>query len=276
MIVLLIINLPFAPLWAKPLKIPEPYLYGGIAVFCGLGIYATSASTFELFVLLGIAIISFVLKRYGVPLAPLMIGMVLGPLAETNLRDAPLASGNDLSVLISSPIAVVLYLILIAALIYTGTGRVLARRRRGHGPRPSPLADRGDVRHRSAEVGRTIVSAPPRRFSSRERQCADTGSRTSAASVCGPRPAPLRPKAVRTAAVRTTTVAPPGRPLHAEVEGAHNGIGELIAEAAADLTGALERGSERLERRILGPRRGGRRAGGRRPSSSGRRGQPCP
>ncbi|GAA1533197.1 tripartite tricarboxylate transporter permease [Brevibacterium picturae] len=129
MIVLLIINLPFAPLWAKLLKIPDPYLYGGIAVFCGLGIYATSASQFELMILLGIGIISFVLKRYGVPLAPLMIGMVLGPLAESSLRDALLASGNDVSVLVSSPITIVLYALLIAALLYTGIGRVLARKR---------------------------------------------------------------------------------------------------------------------------------------------------
>src|SRR5699024_11823025 len=78
MIVLLTINLPFAPLWAKLLKIPDPYLYGGIAVFCGLGIYAPSASIFELLVLLGIGVISFVLKRYGAPLPPLMIGIVLG------------------------------------------------------------------------------------------------------------------------------------------------------------------------------------------------------
>ncbi|MDN6175017.1 MAG: tripartite tricarboxylate transporter permease, partial [Brevibacterium sp.] len=129
MVVLLIINLPFAPLWAKLLKIPDPYLYGGIAVFCGLGIYATSASQFELMILLGIGIISFVLKRYGVPLAPLMIGMVLGPLAESSLRDALLASGNDVSVLVSSPITIVLYALLIAALLYTGIGRVLARKR---------------------------------------------------------------------------------------------------------------------------------------------------
>jgi putative tricarboxylic transport membrane protein len=120
MIVLLAINLPFAPLWAKLLKIPDPYLYGGIAVFCGLGIYATSASTFELLILLGIGVISFVLKRYGVPLAPLMIGMVLGPLAESNLRDALLASGGDAATLVSSPITIVLYIVLIGALVYTG------------------------------------------------------------------------------------------------------------------------------------------------------------
>ncbi|MDN5876560.1 MAG: tripartite tricarboxylate transporter permease, partial [Brevibacterium sp.] len=87
------------------------------------------ASQFELMILLGIGIISFVLKRYGVPLAPLMIGMVLGPLAESSLRDALLASGNDVSVLVSSPITIVLYALLIAALLYTGIGRVLARKR---------------------------------------------------------------------------------------------------------------------------------------------------
>ncbi|WP_309131177.1 tripartite tricarboxylate transporter permease, partial [Brevibacterium sp.] len=138
MIVLLAINLPFAPLWAKLLKIPDPYLYGGIAVFCGLGIYATSASQLELFILLGIGIISFVLKRYGVPLAPLMIGMVLGPLAETSLRDALIANDGNWATLVSSPITIVLYVLLIGALVYTGTGRVLARRRQKNefGSRP--------------------------------------------------------------------------------------------------------------------------------------------
>src|SRR5699024_2698077 len=96
---------------------------------CGRGIYATSASIFELLVLLGIGVISFVLKRYGVPLAPLMIGMVLDPLAESNLRDALLASGGDASVLVSSPITIVLYIVLIGAVVYTGVGGVLAHRR---------------------------------------------------------------------------------------------------------------------------------------------------
>jgi putative tricarboxylic transport membrane protein len=58
-----------------------------------------------------------------------MIGMVLGPLAESNLRDALLASGGEASTLVSSPITIVIYLVLIAALLYTGIGRVLARRR---------------------------------------------------------------------------------------------------------------------------------------------------
>src|SRR5699024_5805834 len=79
--VLLIINLPFAQLWAKLLLIPKPYLYGGIALFCGLGIWATSGAVFDLLLLLGIAVIGFLMRRYDYPVAPLMIGMVLGPLA---------------------------------------------------------------------------------------------------------------------------------------------------------------------------------------------------
>src|SRR5699024_9570535 len=73
MVVLLIINLPFAQLWAKLLLIPKPYLYGGIALFCGLGIWATSGAVFDLLLLLGIAVIGFLMRRYDYPVAPLMI-----------------------------------------------------------------------------------------------------------------------------------------------------------------------------------------------------------
>ena len=109
MVVLLIINLPFAQLWAKLLLIPKPYLYGGITLFCGLGIYATAASVFDLVLLLGLGILGFVMRRYDYPLAPLMIGMVLGPLAERSLRDALLSSVGDPSILVESGITWVIY-----------------------------------------------------------------------------------------------------------------------------------------------------------------------
>ena len=112
MIVLLFINLPFAQLWAKLLLIPNHYLYSGIALFCGLGIYATSGAVFDLLMLLGIGVVALIMRRYGYPLAPLMIGMVLGPLAETSLRDALLSSVGDFSILVSSPITWSLYAVL--------------------------------------------------------------------------------------------------------------------------------------------------------------------
>jgi putative tricarboxylic transport membrane protein len=130
MVVLLIINLPFARIWAKLLLIPPPYLYAGITVFCGLGVYATSGSRFDLFMLLGIGVIGFVLRRYGVPLAPLMIGMVLGPLAETSLRDALLSSNGDYSVLVGSWITWLLYGVLLVVVLLTLRSKVVSRTRK--------------------------------------------------------------------------------------------------------------------------------------------------
>ena len=109
MVVLLIINLPFAQVWAKLLLIPKPYLYGGITLFCGLGIYATAASVFDLVLLLVLGVLGFIMRRYDYPLAPLMIGMVLGPLAESSLRDALLSSVGDPSVLVESGITWAIY-----------------------------------------------------------------------------------------------------------------------------------------------------------------------
>ncbi|MEO9246950.1 tripartite tricarboxylate transporter permease TctA [Citricoccus nitrophenolicus] len=130
MVVLLIINLPFAQLWAKLLLIPQPYLYAGIALFCGLGVYATSGRVFDLLLLLGLGVVGFLMRRYGYPLAPLMIGMVLGPLAETSIRDALLSSAGDFSILVSSPITWTIYGLLAVVLAFTVRNAIIQRTRR--------------------------------------------------------------------------------------------------------------------------------------------------
>lgn len=130
MIVLLIINMPFARHWAKLLLIPAPYLYAGITVFCGLGIYATSGSTFDLLMLLGVGLVGFLMRMHDYPLAPLIIGMVLGPLAETSLRDALISADGDASVLVSGPIVLVLYGVLVIILLLTLRSKVTSRTRR--------------------------------------------------------------------------------------------------------------------------------------------------
>lgn len=130
MVVLLIINLPFAQLWSKLLLIPRPYLYAGITVFCGLGVYATSGRVFDLLLLLGLGVVGFLMRRYGYPLAPLMIGMVLGPLAESSVRDALLSSNGDYSVLVSSPITWAIYGLLALVMAFTIRAAILNRTRR--------------------------------------------------------------------------------------------------------------------------------------------------
>ncbi|MEV8251127.1 tripartite tricarboxylate transporter permease [Microbacterium sp. NPDC076768] len=129
MVVLLILNLPFASLWAKLLLIPRPFLYAGITVFCGLGIYATSGSTFDLMLLLGIGIVGFLMRALEYPLAPLIIGMVLGPLAETSLRDAAMSANGDFTVLFQGPIVITLYLVLLLVLSLGVRNRAVAKKR---------------------------------------------------------------------------------------------------------------------------------------------------
>jgi putative tricarboxylic transport membrane protein len=119
MIVLLVINMPFAQLWAKLLLIPKPYLYAGIAMFCGLGIYATSPSVADLLILLVIGLIGFLMRLVDYPLAPLIIGMVLGPLAETNLRDALMSSDGNALALLDGPIVWLIYALLLGAIVLT-------------------------------------------------------------------------------------------------------------------------------------------------------------
>ncbi|WP_072805951.1 tripartite tricarboxylate transporter permease [Rhodococcoides yunnanense] len=127
MIVLLILNLPFAPLWAKLLKIPKNYLYAGISVFAALGVYATSASIVDLMFMLGLGILGFMMRRYGIPLAPVLIAVILGPLAEDSLRRALAVSEGDPSILVGSTITIVLYSLITLAIVFTIVSKIRAR-----------------------------------------------------------------------------------------------------------------------------------------------------
>lgn len=117
-IVLLILNLPFAPIWAKLLMLPQPYLYAGITVFAALGVYATGASTSDLVIMCIMGGLAFLMRRYGVPLAPVMIAVVLGPLAENSLREAMANSNNNPATLVSSGITITLYSVLLISCIW--------------------------------------------------------------------------------------------------------------------------------------------------------------
>ncbi|MDZ7928898.1 MAG: tripartite tricarboxylate transporter permease [Rhodococcus sp. (in: high G+C Gram-positive bacteria)] len=128
MIVLLILNLPFAPLWAQLLKIPKNYLYAGISVFAALGVYASSASIVDLIFMLGLGIVGFMMRRYDIPLAPVLIAVILGPLAEESLRRALAVSEGDPSILVGSAITIVLYALMVIAVVFSIVSKVRARK----------------------------------------------------------------------------------------------------------------------------------------------------
>ncbi|QVQ54558.1 tripartite tricarboxylate transporter permease [Spiractinospora alimapuensis] len=104
-IVLLVLNLPLIPLFAKILKTPPAILLPLIVVFCVIGIYGLSFSIFDLFLLLGFGIIGYLMRQNGFPLAPLILGVILGGLMERSMRQALQISHGDWSIFLSQPIS---------------------------------------------------------------------------------------------------------------------------------------------------------------------------
>ena len=124
---LLVLNLPLAPLWAKLLRIPRPYLYAGILFFASLGAYSVNASPFDLFLLLAIGALGFLMRRYGLPVLPAIIGVILGPFAEEKLRQALQISNGALDGLVT-PMSIVIYAIVVLILAWKIIRPLLPRR----------------------------------------------------------------------------------------------------------------------------------------------------
>ncbi|GIH92485.1 tripartite tricarboxylate transporter permease [Planobispora siamensis] len=127
---LLVLNLPLAPLWAKVLHVPRPYLYAGIVLFAALGVYALNASWIDLVVLYVLGLLGFAMRRFGLPIAPAVIGMILGPMAEIQLRRALAIGAGDATVLVRSPIAAAILAVAFLVLFIPFARKALAGRTR--------------------------------------------------------------------------------------------------------------------------------------------------
>ncbi|MEU4443836.1 tripartite tricarboxylate transporter permease [Actinosynnema sp. NPDC050801] len=108
-VMLLVLNLPLVRIWVKVLQIPRPYLYAGILLFAALGTYAVNFVVDDLVVLLVIGVAGFFMRRHGYPVAPLVVGLILGPMAEEQLRRTLQISQGDPAALVTSPFAAVAY-----------------------------------------------------------------------------------------------------------------------------------------------------------------------
>jgi putative tricarboxylic transport membrane protein len=130
---LVVLNLPLIGLWVRLLSIPTHWLYAGILMFATLGTIGANPSSFELGMLLAFGLMGYGLRRFGYPIAPVVVGLILGPMAEQQLRRALAISQGDPTVLVGSPIAVVLLLLAITAVVLPmilrarGQGKVLAQ-----------------------------------------------------------------------------------------------------------------------------------------------------
>ena len=125
-LMLLVLNLPLIGLWVKMLTIPRHWLYAGILVFATLGTIGANASTsmliglpvsFELGLLLAFGLLGYVLRRFSYPIAPVVVGLILGPMAEKSLRQAlQISQGNPMT-LVHSWVSITLIALAITAVI---------------------------------------------------------------------------------------------------------------------------------------------------------------
>lgn len=126
-VMLLVLNLPMVGLWVKLLKIPRPQLYAGILIFATVGVYGMRQSAFDLYLMLGIGLLGVLMRRFDFPAAPVIVGLILGPLAEAQMRNAlSIGEGNWL-VFVQRPMSLILLIVVVGVLVVP---RLLARRQK--------------------------------------------------------------------------------------------------------------------------------------------------
>ncbi|TMN21714.1 tripartite tricarboxylate transporter permease [Lentibacillus cibarius] len=116
-IFVLILGLAASRLFPKLLKIPEEILMPIIVVFCVLGSYSISNSPFDVLIMLIFGILGYVMLKVGLPLAPLLLGLILSPIVETNFRRSMIISENDFTIFLARPVSLVILIVTIIVFI---------------------------------------------------------------------------------------------------------------------------------------------------------------
>ena len=130
-VMLLVLNLPLVGLWVKLLKIPKPALYAGILIFATVGVYGMRQSAFDLFLLYLIGLLGVLMRRFDFPTAPVIVGMILGPLGEAHMRNALSIGEGKWTVFLERPLSATILALCLAVLVVPP---VLTRLKR---PRPA-------------------------------------------------------------------------------------------------------------------------------------------
>jgi TctA family transporter len=127
-LMLVVLNLPLIGLWVSLLRVPYRLLFPAIVVFSVIGIYSVNNSAFEVYLAAVFGIVGFVWMKLGLSLAPMLLGFVLGPMMEENLRRALVVSRGDPSVFVTRPIS--LGFLIATVLILVAAAAPAVRRRR--------------------------------------------------------------------------------------------------------------------------------------------------
>ncbi|HEY4073832.1 MAG TPA: tripartite tricarboxylate transporter permease, partial [Herbaspirillum sp.] len=138
-VLLIILNIPLIGIWVKLLRVPYRYLFPSALFFIAVGVYSTNNSLFEIgeVLVFGVAGAIFVALKF--PVAPILLGYVLGPMVEENFRRAVLLSRGDLMVFIDRPISAafisVSALLILAQMFFAARGAL--KKRKSAGLRPT-------------------------------------------------------------------------------------------------------------------------------------------
>jgi putative tricarboxylic transport membrane protein len=126
-VMLLILNMPLVKIFAKLVEVPAKILLPLIVAICVFGIYAVQGNTFNLALMLGFGILGYFLVANDYPAAPLVLGRILGPMLENNLRRALTGSNGDYSIFVTRPVSGVL---LLAAVLWIAIPILLKKRKK--------------------------------------------------------------------------------------------------------------------------------------------------
>ncbi len=129
-VLLFVMNVPLVRLFSKVLSVPGWLMVPGILCISYIGVYAINAGTFDLLLVAGIGTLGYFLRKFGVPMAPLVLGVVLGNMMEQNLRRALSMTDGDVRVLFSSPVSISLWVAALAVVIVPQALRRLRKARR--------------------------------------------------------------------------------------------------------------------------------------------------
>lgn len=116
-VALLLINLPLVGLFVRLLTIPQQYMNPMIAVLAFIGVYSVVSNPFDLYMIIGLGVFGWILRKLDFSLAPVILGVVLGNIFEDNLRRALSISGGDYGVLVQSGNSIVLYIMALLIVI---------------------------------------------------------------------------------------------------------------------------------------------------------------
>jgi TctA family transporter len=116
-LMLIILNLPLIGIWIKLLTVPYRWLFPAIVLFCAIGVYSTNNNTFDIWMVAAFGAVGYTFIKLGLEPAPLLLGFILGPMMEENLRRALLLSRGDWSVFVTRPLSATLLALAVLLLV---------------------------------------------------------------------------------------------------------------------------------------------------------------